>query len=105
MNGEVNELSVAGSTEGNTLRDHRAFFGTRIEFPEPFSAAIRVKRKDTTGLLSTDYDRTSARKRVEHDGLDIDVPFFNLSGTRVWGAAAMILSEFLHLLGYEPDPW
>jgi len=45
------------------------------------------------------------RHRQTRDGLDIDVPFFDLSGTRVWGATAMILSEFLHLLGYEPDPW
>ena len=45
------------------------------------------------------------RHRQTRDGMNIDVPFFDLSGTRVWGATAMILSEFLHLLGYEPDPW
>ncbi|MDP6371083.1 MAG: CoA pyrophosphatase [Vicinamibacterales bacterium] len=45
------------------------------------------------------------RQRQTRDGVDIDAPYFDLDGTRVWGATAMILSEFLHLLGYAPDPW
>ena len=45
------------------------------------------------------------RRHQTRDGIDIDVPYFDLSGARVWGATAMIISEFLHLLGYEPSPW
>tara|TARA_B100000959_G_C14966075_1_gene617780 strand:+ start:339 stop:524 length:186 start_codon:yes stop_codon:yes gene_type:complete len=45
------------------------------------------------------------RRHQTRDGIDIDVPYFDLSGIRVWGATAMIIAEFLHLLGYEPDPW
>ena len=45
------------------------------------------------------------RRDQIRDGIDIDVPYFDLSGIRVWGATAMIICEFLHLLGYEPDPW
>jgi 8-oxo-dGTP pyrophosphatase MutT (NUDIX family) len=51
-----------------------------------------------------DPDRLGRQHRTR-DGVDIDAPHFDLDGTRVWGATAMILSEFLHLLGYAPDPW
>lgn len=34
-----------------------------------------------------------------------DVPFFRVGGLTVWGATAMILSEFLSLLDVPPDPW
>jgi 8-oxo-dGTP pyrophosphatase MutT (NUDIX family) len=33
------------------------------------------------------------------------VPYFHLDGERVWGATAMVLSEFLCALGAPPDPW
>ena len=33
------------------------------------------------------------------------VPFLKVGGEKVWGATAMILSEFLCLLGYEPSPF
>jgi hypothetical protein len=34
----------------------------------------------------------------------MDVPYFALAGEKVWGATAMVLSEFLCLLGSPPDP-
>lgn len=43
-----------------------------------------------------------ARLRREtrlHDGQPIEVPYFDLSGERVWGATAMVISELLHLIG------
>ena len=39
------------------------------------------------------------------DGRELDVPFFEVAGHRVWGATAMALCEFLALVGYEADPW
>jgi len=33
------------------------------------------------------------------------VPFIPLDGEKVWGATAMVLAEFLVILGYSPDPW
>jgi 8-oxo-dGTP pyrophosphatase MutT (NUDIX family) len=33
------------------------------------------------------------------------VPFIPLDGEKVWGATAMVLAEFLVVLGYSPDPW
>jgi len=39
------------------------------------------------------------------DGVEYDVPSFDVDGERVWGATAMILAELLWVLGYPPDPW
>ena len=36
---------------------------------------------------------------------DVRVPFFRVEGEKVWGATAMVLAEFLDLLGAPPDPW
>jgi 8-oxo-dGTP pyrophosphatase MutT (NUDIX family) len=36
---------------------------------------------------------------------ELDVPYFDVAGDKVWGATAMILSELLTLLGIEIDPW
>jgi len=36
------------------------------------------------------------------DGVHYDVPFFGVGGEVVWGATAMVLSEFLWLLGWRP---
>jgi 8-oxo-dGTP pyrophosphatase MutT (NUDIX family) len=38
------------------------------------------------------------------DGLTYDVPFFDVAGSKVWGATAMILSEFAALLGVRTEP-
>lgn len=34
-----------------------------------------------------------------------EVPYFLLAGEKVWGATAMVLAEFLWVLGSRPDPW
>jgi len=43
--------------------------------------------------------------RREFRGRPYDVPYLGVEGERVWGATAMILAEFLALLGHRPDPW
>jgi 8-oxo-dGTP pyrophosphatase MutT (NUDIX family) len=45
-------------------------------------------------------------QRVVRDGILIDYPYFDLAGHRVWGATAMILSEFACLFneGHCPPP-
>ena len=35
----------------------------------------------------------------------VEIPYFRLGEERVWGATAMVLSEFLWVLGSRPDPW
>ena len=38
-------------------------------------------------------------------GSDYRVPFVVVEGEKVWGATAMVLAEFLALIGLPPDPW
>jgi 8-oxo-dGTP pyrophosphatase MutT (NUDIX family) len=40
----------------------------------------------------------------EHDGREYDVPYFEVAGLHVWGATAMVLCEFLWLVGFRIDP-
>jgi 8-oxo-dGTP pyrophosphatase MutT (NUDIX family) len=38
------------------------------------------------------------------DGVEFDMPFFDLDGEQVWGATAMVLAEFAALVGVEVRP-
>ncbi len=49
----------------------------------------------------------TARIRVEtwiHEGHSYRVPFFLVEDSKIWGATAMVLSEFLDLIGSPPSP-
>lgn len=49
-------------------------------------------------------DPSRLRRAVRwRDGRAYNVPFFELAEHQVWGATAMVLSEFLWMLGYPPD--
>jgi hypothetical protein len=39
----------------------------------------------------------------EREGQRIDVPAFCVAGEEIWGATAMVLAEFLSLLGWLRD--
>ena len=72
--------------------------------------AFHLADDEVAGLMEVSVDALLDRGRLgrrwqTRDGIDIDVPYFDLDGGKVWGATAMIVSEFLHLVGYEPDPW
>ncbi len=41
-------------------------------------------------------------ERLERDGRVHDVPFLRVDGEQVWGATAMVLAEFLALVGCPP---
>lgn len=41
-------------------------------------------------------------KQREHDGRQYDIPYFLVDGEVVWGATAMVLSEFLAVLDVPP---
>jgi 8-oxo-dGTP pyrophosphatase MutT (NUDIX family) len=48
-------------------------------------------------------DPRAVRMRVRrHEGRDYEVPYFLLDGEVVWGATAMVLAEFLAILGHAP---
>jgi 8-oxo-dGTP pyrophosphatase MutT (NUDIX family) len=48
-------------------------------------------------------DPRAVRVRIRrHEGRDFEVPYFLADGEVVWGATAMVLAEFLALLGHAP---
>lgn len=51
-----------------------------------------------------DPERLTVETRVRRSK-PVQVPFFRLAGEKVWGATAMVLSEFLCLFDAGPDPW
>lgn len=81
------------------------FVGATDERP-----AFHVADNEVAGLIEVPLDALLDRGRLgrrwqTRDGIDVEVPYFDLDGGKVWGATAMIVSEFLHLISYEPDPW
>jgi hypothetical protein len=45
---------------------------------------------------------TLTRTTREREGRRIDVPAFRAGGEEIWGATAMVLAEFLSILGWRP---
>jgi 8-oxo-dGTP pyrophosphatase MutT (NUDIX family) len=71
--------------------------------------ALTPDRREVARILEVPLEdlRDPSRQRVERrtgKGGRFDIPFFDVDGERVWGATAMILSEFLCLLGTPPEP-
>ncbi len=58
----------------------------------------RILEVAVDDLLHPAHVGTAVRRR---DGHDVDVPAFRVGGTEIWGATAMILAEFLALLGWH----
>ncbi len=54
--------------------------------------------------LLAEADRHRVERRT-YGGRPVQVPFFEVDDQRVWGATAMVLAEFLTVLGCGPDPW
>ena len=42
---------------------------------------------------------------MRDDGERVEFAYFDVLGHEVWGATAMVLAEFLCLLGVRPQPW
>lgn len=75
--------------------------------PDPI---LRPSDAEVAELIETPLDELRSPERLELEtwtlrGQPVDVPFFRLAGHKVWGATAMVLAEFLALLGPAPDPW
>lgn len=72
--------------------------------------ALRPADEEVERILETPLARLAASDTLEVEDWDIRgteaiVPFFHLHGLKIWGATAMVLAEFLTLLGSPPDPW
>jgi 8-oxo-dGTP pyrophosphatase MutT (NUDIX family) len=79
--------------------------GTIYRRPTFRLAHREVDRVIEVPLTTLTNKKTLCRRWQKRDGIDIDVPYFDLNGTKVWGATAMILSELLFTLGCELNPW
>lgn len=67
---------------------------------------LTASRGEVARILEVAVDdlRNPAHLRpavLEHDGKSITVPAFHVGGEVIWGATAMVLAEFLALLGWE----
>ena len=72
--------------------------------------AMVPREGEVDQILEVAVDRLSdpsilgVEKRV-HEGREVAVPYFALERHKVWGATAMVLAEFLSVIGIQPDPW
>ena len=60
----------------------------------------RILEVSLDELLNPRHLVTTERRR---DGLAYAVPAFRIGGVEIWGATAMVLAEFLALLGWVDD--
>jgi 8-oxo-dGTP pyrophosphatase MutT (NUDIX family) len=68
--------------------------------PEP-GEVERMIEASVRHLLDPARHRRVTRVR---DGVEFDMPYFDLDGEQVWGATAMVLAEFAALLGVMVEP-
>jgi 8-oxo-dGTP pyrophosphatase MutT (NUDIX family) len=70
--------------------------------PPPLTAAdsevARILEIDVDELMNPRHFATIERHR---DGIAVTVPAFRVAGVEIWGATAMVLAEFLTLLGWQ----
>lgn len=72
--------------------------------------ALRPEAGEVARILEVPLDHLfdPARLEVQERRFErgtFEVPVFHVSGEQVWGATAMILAEFLSLIGQPPCPW
>lgn len=72
------------------------------EIPDFVPEAREVQQILPTPLLSLfDKGILMRKKLIVNQGLELDTPYFEIQKEMVWGATAMILSEFLEILQSE----
>ena len=82
--------------------------GSRVGLAVP-RPEMRPDPREVDGILEVPVADLVAPERLhtetrEYFGREIRVPYFDVCGEKVWGATAMILSEWLTLLGVPPSP-
>ncbi len=68
---------------------------------------LRAADGEVAGILEIAVDDLLDRACLvsserERDGRTLLVPAFNVGGHEIWGATAMVLAEFLAVLGWNP---
>jgi len=98
--GELTPLHVPVS--GNVVHAKVGLAETRPHWrPDSREVAriveVSLERLADPAILAVD--------RMDRFERSVEVPYFGVEGEQVWGATAMLLSEFLCVLGRPPDPW
>jgi 8-oxo-dGTP pyrophosphatase MutT (NUDIX family) len=71
---------------------------TRPRLTPADGEVARILEIDLDELLATDCVVHTPRER---DGVALVIPGFHVRGVEIWGATAMVLAEFLSLLGWS----
>jgi 8-oxo-dGTP pyrophosphatase MutT (NUDIX family) len=77
-----------------------AMSGRPETWPEP-GEVERIIETPVDHVLDAARHRRVTRIR---DGIEFDMPYFDIDGEQVWGATAMVLAEFVAVLGVEVSP-
>ena len=69
----------------------------------PGTLAFRLQPEEVDELIEVPVERLAdpaavRRETWQYGGRDIEVPFYEFEGHKIWGATAMVLSEFLEIL-------
>jgi len=73
---------------------------TRASLHPADGEVARILELDLESLMRHDALRVSERVR---DGLPLTIPAFHIDDVEIWGATAMVLAEFLALLGWRAE--
>jgi 8-oxo-dGTP pyrophosphatase MutT (NUDIX family) len=72
----------------------------------PWAPALAPSDREVASILEVPIDELANPQRVveserNRDGLPLVVPAFHIEDEEIWGATAMVLAEFLTLLGWQ----
>lgn len=81
------------------------FVGVVDRYPCPVADEAEVVRVIELPVCRLMDPLRVGRERRTRGAGGTEVPYFLVDGEKVWGATAMVLSEFLALIGQPPDPW
>jgi len=94
--GALTPLDIAVS--GFRLHPVVAAQPTRPRLKPSDAEVARILEVSVADLFNGEHFVTTERKR---DGFTFSVPAFRIANVEVWGATAMVLAEFLALLGWN----
>jgi 8-oxo-dGTP pyrophosphatase MutT (NUDIX family) len=73
--------------------------GARPEFRPAEWEVARIIEAPLSRLADLSTVRRETRHRTRHgETVEVDVPYFDIDGEKVWGATAMVLAEFLAVI-------
>ena len=78
--------------------------GTMDERPALFASDSEVARVLEIPIAALMNPRALVWRTMARDGKEIRVPTLHIEGAEIWGATAMVVSEFLAMLGWNGPP-